>query len=130
MVVCVGQDTATLSAVAGALASHNVDLVLTHDGEEAVDLAHRGRADVVIAGQQLEGMSGCVLLRSIARLSPRTGRVMLADAPDAATAYEQSLGTVECLLVPPWAEHELRHALEPMLARRSSRADGDRSRTA
>jgi response regulator RpfG family c-di-GMP phosphodiesterase len=130
LVVCVGEDTSTLSAVAGALASERVDLVLTHDGDEAVELARRDRADVVICSQRLAGMSGCVLLRSIARLSPRTGRVMLADEPDPAVDYEVSLGTVECLVSPPWYESDLRQVIQPLLTRNPARSASSRPRTA
>src|SRR5687767_5233998 len=95
IVVCVDDDRRVLGALSRLLRHEAYDLRLTDRAEEALDwLGGQQRVDVFITDQQMIGMSGSDILRTVRHRSPGTCRVMLTSCPDTDTLLARAARTI------------------------------------
>jgi two-component system chemotaxis response regulator CheY len=95
-ILCIDDDPVIRSVVRQALQRHGChDVVLAHDGPEALDLCSGRRFDLLICDYQMRPMNGLDFLRELANLGLGEGWpvIMLSAETDPATIHEaQELG--------------------------------------
>ncbi|MBI2932426.1 MAG: response regulator [Planctomycetes bacterium] len=116
VVLCVDDETRILGALSRLLWQEPINVMLTQDPQEALELIGRGHIRVVIADQRMPGMSGTMLLRTVQETSPQTARVMLTAHPDSALVTERTRGTIQCLITKPWSDQILRQTIRQFIA--------------
>lgn len=105
----VGEDVAALNRLEGLLHGENHVRSVARSGAEALQRMADQPVDVVIADQQMSGMSGVDFLQRVRTLFPHTVRLVLAssaDLPQVLAAVSQ--GTVQQFITKPWHAEQLR----------------------
>jgi two-component system NtrC family sensor kinase len=115
IVVLVDDDLPSLRGMKRALKGGPFRLMATRDPHQALDwVDHRG-VDVVVTDQRMPEMLGTALLEEVARRSPGTRRLLVTAYPDSPEAETARGAAAEDVIAKPWAEEELRRAVESRL---------------
>ncbi|NLS95571.1 MAG: response regulator [Planctomycetaceae bacterium] len=85
-VLLVDDDANVLHGLTRALRHQPFDIFTARSGEEAIDVLKRRRIHVVVADEQMPGITGGDLLAWIAEQFPETTRMVLTGHPTAETA--------------------------------------------
>lgn len=105
----VADDEATLSRLDRLLQGEPCERSVAHSGAEALQSMVDQPADVVIADQQMAGMSGIEFLQRVKTLFPHTMRLVLAASAELpAVVAAVSQGTVHQFVTKPWHAEQLR----------------------
>lgn len=86
IVLLVDDDSNILNGLVRALRHQPFEIFTARSGEEAMDVLKRRNVDVVVADEQMPGISGSDLLAWIAEHFPETTRIVLTGHPTAETA--------------------------------------------
>lgn len=100
---------------------HRFDLFLADDESAALDIVRKHAIDVIVADQQMPGISGVELLAQVRALSPHTVGILMSEYTDL-SAIEDSINKIGAfrVLAKPLALGQLRVAIE--LAMHAARA--------
>lgn len=105
----VGDDEAALSRLERLLQSERCELNIARSGAEGLQRMADQPVDVVIADQQMAGMSGIDFLSRVKALFPHTMRLVLAASAELpAVVAAVSRGTVHQFVTKPWHAEQLR----------------------
>ena len=85
-VLFVDDDSNVLHGLSRALRHQPFDIFTARSGEEAMDVLKRRKIHVVVADEQMPGITGGDLLAWIAEQFPETARIVLTGHPTAETA--------------------------------------------
>ncbi|HEX9288005.1 MAG TPA: response regulator [Anaeromyxobacteraceae bacterium] len=101
------------SALRRSLRRTTHDLLVAESGNAALALLEQEAVDVILSDDCMRGMSGIQLLRQARLVKPCAARLMLTDRARLETAMEAvRRGDIDRLLTKPWADGELREALD------------------
>ncbi|MBT0587726.1 response regulator [Alteromonas oceanisediminis] len=102
-VLFVDDEVNILHAVKRALHKVDIELLLTSDAIEALDILKSRHVDVIISDMKMPSMTGAALLGKAAEIQPHSFRVILSGHADAdAMLSAINLGKVHRYLHKPW----------------------------
>lgn len=87
----------------------DMDVLLAHSGQEALDILERERVHVIISDQRMPGMSGDAFLAIARERHPNTMRMLLTGYADLeAVVAAVNKGGIYAYATKPWDENDLR----------------------
>jgi serine/threonine-protein kinase len=113
-VICVDDDPATLSALRRLFRDEAYEFITTLDPADALDRARSGDVTVLISDQRMPLMTGTQLMREVARVAPRTARVILTGYPDSDTIVLRACDQIDRLITKPWDDESLRGTISEL----------------
>ncbi len=123
-VLLVDDDSNILHGLVRALRHQPFELFTARSGEEAIDVLKRRGIDVVVADEQMPGISGCDLLAWVAEHFPETTRIVLTGHPTAETAIRAiNEGVVYRFFTKPCNPVDLALALRQSLEEKEASAE-------
>lgn len=122
LVLLVDDEAAILETLAGVLADHGFDAVVTTSGETAVELYASRRPDVVFLDVWLPDRDGLETLAILRELDPAAAVVMMSGHGTTSTAVKAiKMGAHDYLEKPPSYEQVVAAARTAVEARRAAR---------
>ncbi len=119
VILLVNNEGATLTALRHALTKDGYRIFVAYNAHEAFEQLGTQRVDVVIADQNMPGMSGTELLEHVKALFPGTVRIITSAYPElAAMASAASKGDAARIVLRTAGEEELRSEVRAALASR------------
>lgn len=116
LVVCVDDERPVLQALKRTLRREPFDVLATPEPAQALRWVSERPVDLVVSDQLMRGMTGAELLKAVRLRSPQTARAMLTGFPDARGVHEEDGEAVQCLLLKPWDDDEIRRRIRTLLA--------------
>jgi CheY-like chemotaxis protein len=114
-VVLVDDDPAVLASLRRVLRAEPYDLLATCSPVEALEWIRRGGVSLMLVDQRMPGMCGTDVAECVARISPRTVRVMLTGYPGNALVQHGLDTKVQWLIGKPWNDQALRLTIRRLL---------------
>ncbi|MBU0675084.1 MAG: response regulator [Proteobacteria bacterium] len=100
------------------LADWDLNLLVAHNGKEALALFKDHEIHVVMTDNRMPGMTGIELLQEVKKISPVTVRIMMTGYADLTTALGAiNSGEIFKFIVKPWNNDELEGILQEALAK-------------
>ena len=115
LVLCVDDETRTLSALQRALRREPYELVVTESPQEALVWAETRDVSLVVTDQRMPEMSGSALIARIRERSPGTLFVMLTAFPASISPDDPGWMNVAELMLKPWDDRQLRRVIRSLL---------------
>lgn len=128
LVVCVDDEPGVLASLRRSLRNEPYDVLTTDHPEDALEWAGTHNVSVVISDQRMPRMTGVELMAALRRRSPGTARILLTGYPDSALAVDRAGLQLECLILKPWDDLELRRRIRGILDARKRHAGSDPGR--
>ena len=115
LVLCVDDETRTLSALQRTLRREPYELVVTESPQEALVWVETRDVSLVVTDQRMPEMSGSSLITEIQQRSPGTLFVMLTAYPASVSSDDPGWMNVAELLLKPWDDRQLRRVIRNLL---------------
>lgn len=107
-ILLVDDEPSILSAATRALSLQDIDIITARSGEDALQVFTRQEIAVLVADNQMPGMSGMELLGRVRQLSPATVRIIITASAELTSLLEAvNKGEIFHFIVKPWGESEL-----------------------
>jgi DNA-binding NtrC family response regulator len=114
-VVLIDDDPAVLASLRRVLRDEPYDVLASSSPVEALEWIRRGGMSLMLVDQRMPGMCGTELAGCVARISPRTVRVMLTGYPGNALVQHGLDTEVQWLIGKPWNDQALRLTIRRLL---------------
>jgi DNA-binding NtrC family response regulator len=115
LVLCVDDESRTLSALQRALRREPYELVVTESPQEALVWVETRDVSLVVTDQRMPEMSGSTLISEIRERSPGTLFVMLTAYPSSIASDDPGWMNVAELMLKPWDDRQLRRVIRNLL---------------
>lgn len=113
MLLCVDDEPAILKSLQRLFVGHPYQLQLAGSGQQALELLHQQKVQVIISDMRMPGMDGAEFLAKAAELQPDCYRILMTGYADlASTVQAINLGKIHRYVQKPWNNQELLHLVD------------------